>query len=114
MAQIITTEKKPTSTTYRTYGQKKEETKRPPMFRKTNYILMIAGAVVLLIGYILLSGGGSKDPAQFSTAIFDTRRLVVAPITILIGLVTEIVAIMWHPRVKNTEKEEPVQTENAQ
>lgn len=113
MAQIIRTEKKNPSTTYRTYGQKKEEKKHTPMFTKVNYILMGAGALVLLIGYILLSGGGSKDPAQFSDAIFDTRRLVVAPIMIFLGLVTEIVAIMWHPRDKKVPQENE-QTEIAQ
>ena len=37
-------------------------------FTFTNYILMIAGVVILLIGYFMLSGGGSDDPSQFSDA----------------------------------------------
>ena len=99
MAQVISTktENKPAQ-----YGRKQASPKRPPLFRKLNYILMGVGAVILFIGYIALSGGASTDPSQFSEAIFDTRRLVVAPILILLGLVTEIVAIMWHPRDKET------------
>lgn len=99
MAQVISTRPE-TKTTQ--YGRKSNAPKRPPLFRKFNYILMAVGAVLLLVGYIVLSGGASNDPAQFSEAIFDTRRLVVAPILILLGLVTEIFAIMWHPRKKET------------
>lgn len=108
MAQIITTK----STTPKTYsGHKADQQKRPPLFRTLNYILMGVGAVILFIGYVALSGGASEDPSQFSEAIFDTRRLVVAPILILIGLVTEIFAIMWHPR--NKETAETTETKEA-
>lgn len=64
-------------------------------FGRINYILMIAGLVVLALGYILLSGGGSDDPNTFNPAMFDTRRLVVAPILIVVGFVVEILAIMY-------------------
>jgi len=64
-------------------------------FDKINYILMIAGLVVLALGYILLSGGGSDDPNVFNPAMFDVRRLYVAPILIVLGFVVEIVAIMY-------------------
>lgn len=56
--------------------------------------LMVAGLAVLLAGYILLAGGGSDDPAVFSTAMFDFRRLVAAPVVIVCGLIIEVVAIM--------------------
>lgn len=104
MAQVISTK---TETKTPQYGRKTSTPKRPPLFRKLNFILMGVGAVILFIGYIALSGGASDDPAKFSEAIFDTRRLVVAPILILIGLVTEIFAIMWHPRNKETADTTP-------
>ena len=63
-------------------------------FGRLNYILMAAGLVVLFLGYLLLSGGGSDDPNQFNEAMFDNRRLVVAPILITVGFVVEILAIM--------------------
>ena len=97
MAQVITTKKStPSQPARKNYGRKKE-TPKVPLFHKTNYILMIAGAIVLFVGYIALTGGASDDPSKFSEAIFDTRRLVVAPILMLLGLVTEIFAIMWTP-----------------
>ena len=94
MAQIIKTEpQKVSQPNYRVYG-KKEQSPKTPLFRLPNYILMGIGLIIAFVGYILLTGGGSKDPNQFSPDIFDTRRLVVAPITILVGLIIEIFAIM--------------------
>ena len=78
--------------------------KRPPLFRMVNYILMGVGALLLIIGYICLSGGDVPDEV-FDGEIFNTRRIVVAPILIFLGLVVEIVAIMWHPRTSKTDNE---------
>lgn len=64
-------------------------------FGKLNYILMGVGILLLALGYILLSGGGSSDPNVFNPAMFDTRRLYVAPILIVLGFAVEIVAIMY-------------------
>jgi len=59
-----------------------------------NIKFLIAGLVVMVAGFLLLSGGGSDDPAVFNYAMFDFRRLVAAPIVIVAGIVLEIVAIM--------------------
>ena len=64
-------------------------------FGKVNYIIMVGGLVLLALGYLLLSGGGSDDPNVFNPAMFDTRRLFVAPVLIVLGFVAEIVAIMY-------------------
>ncbi|MBQ9435921.1 MAG: DUF3098 domain-containing protein [Bacteroidales bacterium] len=101
MTQVIPVENKSTKP-----NLKNKNSKQPPLFRKVNYILMVIGVVILAIGYICLRGGGAESPNEFSEAIFDTRRLVVAPILMLSGLVIEIFAIMWHPRKK---KEEPAE-----
>lgn len=69
-------------------------------FTTTNYILMGIGILLLVAGYILLSGGGSDDPNVFNDAMFDTRRLVVAPLTIIAGLIVEICAIMYRGKKK--------------
>ena len=79
-------------------------------FSKFNYILMLIGFVVLGIGFILLSGGGSEDPAVFSEAIFDTRRLIIAPITLMIGFLIEFAAIMI--KLKPANEESTPTTEN--
>ena len=70
------------------------------VFGPFNYILMAIGIVVLIIGYALLSGGGSDDPNVFNDAMFDNRRLVAAPLLIVGGFVIEILAIMLSPKRK--------------
>lgn len=65
--------------------------------------LLIAGVLVMIAGYILLSGGGVKDPEVFNYDMFDFRRLVAAPIVILAGIVTVILAILG-PRGKKEDK----------
>ncbi len=72
-------------------------------FGVVNYVLMALGIVVLIVGYVLLSGGGSDDPSVFNEAMFDTRRLKVAPVTIVLGLVIEVLAIMLRTKKNNND-----------
>jgi len=63
-----------------------EEINKDFAFGKQNYILLVVGTVLAVIGYVLISGGGSEDPAKFSEELFSTTRIYVAPVIILIGL----------------------------
>jgi hypothetical protein len=56
--------------------------------------LLLVGLIVMVSGYILMTGGGSNDPQVFNYAMFDFRRMVAAPIVIILGIVIEVVAIM--------------------
>jgi membrane-bound ClpP family serine protease len=67
-------------------------------FTKKNYIIFLAGIGLILLGYVLMIGGGSEDPNVFNPAIFDFRRITLAPIVCLSGFVAIIVAIMWRPK----------------
>lgn len=73
---------------------------RAPLFRTMNYVLMGVGLVLLIAGYLALRGGAVEDPNIFDGEIFNNTRIVVAPVLMFLGLATEIVAIMWHPRAK--------------
>ena len=55
---------------------------------------LLIGLLVMVSGYILMSGGGSDDPEVFSYAMFDFRRMVAAPVVIVLGIIIEVVAIM--------------------
>lgn len=55
-------------------------------FGKKNYIIIATGLAITIIGYILVSGGGSDDPSVFSEELFSTRRMYIAPLLILLGL----------------------------
>lgn len=67
-------------------------------FGKENYRLLLIGLALIVVGFLLMIGGGSKDPNEFSDAIFNFQRLTLAPILILAGYVVEIFAIMKKPK----------------
>jgi hypothetical protein len=55
---------------------------------------LLVGLIVMVSGYVLMSGGGSTDPEVFNYSMFDFRRMVAAPLVIILGIVIEVVAIM--------------------
>lgn len=61
---------------------------------RKNVLYIIAGFAVMVLGYVLMSGGGSDDPNVFNYDMFSFRRIVLAPVVILVGMVVEIWAIM--------------------
>lgn len=68
-----------------------------PITRKGLFILL-AGLLLMVLGYILMAGGGSSDPQVFNYSMFNFRRLVLAPVVIVAGIVVIIVAIMRKPK----------------
>jgi len=73
------------------------------LFTKENYYIMIAGLALIAIGFFLMIGGGSDDPAVFNDAIFDAQRLTISPLLLLSGYALQIVAIFY--RKKDSTKE---------
>lgn len=63
-------------------------------FGRENYKLLIIGVVVLIIGNLLMIGGGSDDPNVFNPEVFSFRRITLAPLVILSGFATVLVAIV--------------------
>jgi len=63
----------------------KHDSKQPMVFAKQNYILMIAAVAVIIFGFILMTG---------TTDIYDTRKITVAPIVVLLGFGLGVYAIM--------------------
>ncbi|ESU29741.1 hypothetical protein FLJC2902T_02160 [Flavobacterium limnosediminis JC2902] len=71
------------------------ENKQKPdfLFESINYKILLIGLGVIALGFILMSGGGSDDPKVFSDAIFDFRRIRLAPTVVLIGFGITIYSI---------------------
>lgn len=67
-------------------------------FGKENYRLLLIGLAFIVLGFILMIGGGSKDPKVFNPAIFDFQRITLAPVLVLIGYIIELFAIMKKPK----------------
>jgi hypothetical protein len=65
------------------------------LFGKENYMWMAIGMAVILVGILLMAGGKSSDPNVFAdNEVYSTRRITIAPILILLGLLIEVFAIM--------------------
>ena len=64
---------------------------------------MIISLAILLVGYLLMSGGGSENPHIFNDAIFSFRRITLAPFVILVGYFFMLYAILKRPE-KSTGK----------
>ena len=71
--------------------------KRNLAFDKVNFILLAVGMAIVILGFLLMSGAGSNE-STFDTAIFSTRRVVVAPPVTLIGFLSIIYAVIRKPR----------------
>ncbi len=69
------------------------------LFDKTNYMIMAIGVAVVALGFLLMSGGKSPNPNEFHPeTLYSAQRIVIAPITILIGFGIEFYAILKKPK----------------
>ena len=65
---------------------------------RSNFILMGIGLAVIILGFILMAGGKSNDPAVFNESMFNFTRITLAPLLVFAGFVFEIYAIMKKPK----------------
>lgn len=70
------------------------------LFDKINYKILLIGIVIISLGFILMAGGGSDNPKVFSDAIFNFRRIRLAPTLVLIGFGVTIYSIIKNPLKK--------------
>lgn len=70
------------------------------VFKRKNYIFMLIGLAFIILGFILMSGGGSDDPNVFSEDIFNFQRISLSPSLVLIGFALEVYAILLNPDKK--------------
>ena len=75
-----------------------ENKKNDFLFEKENYKILLIGIAVIVVGFILMAGGGSNDPKVFSEAIFNFRRIRLAPTVVLIGFGITVYSIIKNPK----------------
>ena len=73
--------------------------KRDSAFDKMNYLLLAAGMIIVVIGFLLMTGPASTETA-FEPDIFSARRVKVAPVVCLFGFVSMIYAVVRKPKEK--------------
>ena len=72
----------------------KKKTEKILLFDRSKYIWLVVGLLVTALGFLLMIGGGSADPNEFSEGIFSFRRMTLAPILVLAGFGIQIYAIL--------------------
>ncbi len=72
---------------------KNNEQKPDFLFENVNYKILLIGIAVIVVGFILMSGGGSDDPKVFNEDVFSFRRIRLAPTMVLIGFGITIYSI---------------------
>ena len=71
------------------------EEKSKMVLGRKNYNFIILGCLVVLLGFILMSGGGSEDPNVFiEEELFSFRRITLAPFLVISGYGLVLFGIM--------------------
>ena len=71
--------------------------KRNFPFDKMNYLLLAAGFIIIVVGFLLMTGPGSTE-THFEPDIFSFRRVNLAPAVCFFGFIFIIYAIMRKPK----------------
>lgn len=66
-------------------------------FSKTNFFLIGVCCFLIIIGFLLMTGGGSSVEGGFNPDIFSTRRIVVGPLLAFLGFLFLAFAIFFNP-----------------
>ena len=72
--------------------------KKDFLFDRSNYKFVIIGIIFIILGFFLMSGGGSDNPEIFSEEIYSFRRIRLAPALILLGFAIQVYAILKSPK----------------
>ncbi|MDE6716675.1 MAG: DUF3098 domain-containing protein [Muribaculaceae bacterium] len=75
--------------------KKVDESNRP--FTKINFYMMAGCVALIILGFLLMSGGGTDNPAEFNPEIFSTRRIIVGPLLAFLGFLLMAFAIIYTP-----------------
>jgi len=82
-------------------SKKNRTDQKPPgkefIFKRKNYRFLFIGIAFIILGFVLMSGGGTDDPNVFNPEIYNFRRIRLAPTLVLIGLGIQIYAILLNP-----------------
>ena len=64
------------------------------LFGKRAYRIIGIGVALIVLGFVLMTGGGSDDPNVFNPEMYSPLRIRVAPTLVLAGFAVLVVAIL--------------------
>ena len=73
---------------------------------KENYKFIIIGCAVVILGYVLMSGGGTEDPTVFNgEELFSFRRITLAPFLVMSGYGIVLFGVLKRPKMDTVIEE---------
>ena len=75
-------------------GKKEKKATVDFAFGRENYRIMLIGLALIVLGFALMTGGGSENPNVWNPDIFSFRRITLAPVLVILGFVIEVFAII--------------------
>lgn len=66
------------------------------VFKKQNYILLLASLAVVVIGFVVMGTAGGA-------AFDDPMKITVAPLIVLFGFALGVFSILYTPKDENAE-----------
>ena len=64
------------------------------LFGKRAYRIIGIGVALIVLGFVLMTGGGSDDPNVFNPEMYSPLRIRVAPTLVLAGFAVLVLAIL--------------------
>ena len=61
---------------------------------KANFVIMGIAALMIIVGFALISGGGTDD-GSFNPEIFNTTRIVIGPTMAFLGFIGIGAGLIW-------------------
>lgn len=74
-------------------------------FDKSNYTFIGIGLLVVIVGLLLMSGGNNPPDNWDANAIYNWRRITLAPFVIIVGLAVVVYAIFKPTATQDTTSE---------
>ena len=66
------------------------------LFGRNNYRVLLISLALLCLGFVLMIGGGSNNLTEFNPEVFAPRRIIIAPIIIIISYIGVMLSIFYN------------------
>ena len=65
------------------------------LFNKKRYRILFLSIFIITLGFIIMSGGESRDPDIFNNEIYNFKRIRLAPLMVVSGFILCIFSILY-------------------
>ena len=65
------------------------------LFNNRRYKILTISIFIIGLGFVIMSGGESSDPDIFNDEIYNFRRIRLAPLMVVLGVILCIFSILY-------------------